>query len=99
MNTLLNRPDISARGFSLVAEKQSMTDTMCHVNRLKQVLHLMEEDWSELEADDNVCTRTAHCVKLANRRAQSQIPNLSTHTALNTPASSLLRVFQRVMSS
>ncbi len=90
MNTLMKRHEVSATGFSLVAEIQSMTDATCHLKGLKQVLHMMEEDRSELEADDNMCTHIGHCVKLANQCIQSQIPSLLMHTVLHTLCSSLL---------
>lgn len=46
---------------------------------------MIEEDWSELEADDNVCARACGCVRPTNQRIQSQISNLDarspeTHT-------------------
>lgn len=63
----------AARGFSPAAETQSMTDTMCHLEGLEQVLHMMEEDRSELEADDNMCARAARCDKLTNQCVQSQV--------------------------
>ncbi|CAB1429844.1 unnamed protein product [Pleuronectes platessa] len=47
----LNKQD-QPPGFSPVAAAQSVTDAECHLNRLRQLLHMMEDDWSELEAAD-----------------------------------------------
>lgn len=72
-----------------MAEVQSMTDAVCHLKGLKQVLHMMEDDRSELEAGDNVCTCTGDCVRLRNPCVQSEIHILLTHTLVFSPQSFL----------
>lgn len=77
-----------------------MMDAMCHLKGLKRVLHMMEEDWSELEAADNVCSRTGllrqtHESMLSITNSQSVDARGRQHT---TPFISV-GVFLRVMSS
>lgn len=68
--------------------------TLCATFKgLQQVLHMMEEDRSVLEADDNACTHAGLGVILTNQQPVASSQSVDAHTPRHSDSPYLCKIF------